>query len=131
MVSSSVTRISASSTVRGAIPWEPPVFCEKYLLLYSKYELSRQNEMSVSNTVGEILDGKSDGWSWSLDLMMRCACFMLHDVYSDLMSNEQKYECDEVSVMLRAICIMLLLSFSLKLLLRVNKVLLIVAVLQS
>ena len=56
---------------------------------------------------------------------------MLHDVYSDLMSNEQKYECDEVSVMLRAICIMLLLSFSLKLLLRVNKVLLIVAVLQS
>ena len=48
---------------------------------------------------------------------MRYACFMLHDVYSDLMSNEQKYECDEVSVMLRSICIMSLLSFSLKLLL--------------
>ena len=29
---------------------------------------------------------------------MRCACFMLHDVYSDLMSKEQKYECDEMSV---------------------------------
>ena len=48
---------------------------------------------------------------------MRCASFMLHDVYSDLMSNEQEYECDEVSVMLRSICIMSLLSFSLKLLL--------------
>ena len=63
--------------------------------------------------------------------MLRCPCFMLHDVYSDLMFNEQKYECDEVSVMLRTICIMSLLSFSLKLLLSVNKVLLIVAVLQS
>ena len=60
MVSSSVTRISASSTVRGD-PMGPPVFCVKNLLLYSKYELSRQNEMSVSNAVGEILDGKSDG----------------------------------------------------------------------
>ena len=33
------------------------------------------------------------------------------------MSNEQKYECDEVSVMLSSICSMSLLSFSLKLLL--------------
>ena len=59
MVSSSVTRISASSTVRGD-PMGPPVFCAKNLLLYSKY-LSSQNEMSVSNAVDEILDGKSDG----------------------------------------------------------------------
>ena len=50
--------------------------------------------MSVSNAVDEILDGKSDGWSWSLDLTMRCASFMLHDVYNDLMSKEQKYECE-------------------------------------
>ena len=48
---------------------------------------------------------------------MHCARFMLHDVYRDLMSNEQKYECDEVSVMLRSTCIMSLLSFSFKLLL--------------
>ena len=48
---------------------------------------------------------------------MRCASFMLHDVYNNLMSKEQKYECDEVSVILRSICIMSLLSFSLKLLL--------------
>ena len=60
MVSSSVTRISASSTVRGD-PIGPPVFCAMNLLLYSKYELSMQNEMNVSNAVGEILDGKSDG----------------------------------------------------------------------
>ena len=46
---------------------------------------------------------------------MRCACFMLHDVYSDLMSNE--HECDKVSVMLCSICIMSLQSFSLRLLL--------------
>ena len=56
MVSSSVTRISASSTVWGD-PTGHPVFCAKNLLLYSKYELSRQNEISVSNA----LDGKSDG----------------------------------------------------------------------
>ena len=59
MVSSSVTRISASSKVRGD-PMGPPKFCTKNLSLYWKYELSRQNEMSVSNAVGEILDGKSD-----------------------------------------------------------------------
>ena len=60
MVSRSVTRTLASSAVRGD-PMGPPVFCAKNLLLYSKYELSRWNEMSVSNAVGEILDGKSDG----------------------------------------------------------------------
>ena len=60
MVSSSVTRISASSTVRGDL-MGPPVFCAKSLLLYSKYELSRQNEVSISNAVGKILDGKIDG----------------------------------------------------------------------